>query len=294
MRVVARVLIVAALFGSQAAHAQNAAFSAALKQATWPVGVVDGKLAGAGAAVLSAAIADAQFVMLGEDHGIAQVPALAAALCGELGPRGFHRLAIEVGGSIAPELERFAARAGRRRPRRAAFTKACSVKSIAFYDWKRGAGDVAARARRRARRARDLGARSRADGRGAGGAAQHAWRRKPGPVARAAIEGLVRDATAARADGGEDGRLRRAGGCWRRRQASAGCRPRRRSSKDGSGRRHRRCSQTLLESRAIYQGQSSATPWLSNRQRARLMKSTFTDRSSTPRSPRTSSCRRSS
>jgi hypothetical protein len=271
MRAVLRVLIVAALFVPQAARAQNAAFAAALKQATWSLGAEDGKLTGTGARVLSAAIDDAQFVMLGEDHGIEQVPALAAALCGELGPRGFRRMAIEVGPSVAPELERFAGAADGT-AQASAFAKAFP-EAIAFYDWK----EELAMLQRCAKAAGGLeiwGLDQELMG-----ATQLVLRNilatKPGPVARAAIVALLRDADAARVEAAKTGDYGKlyllTGGQAALDGAKAAL------AKDATPAAQAMFA-ALLESRAIYQGQASATPWLSNRQRARLMKSTFTDR----------------
>src|SRR5690242_17964945 len=66
--------------------------------------VEEARLAGPGAAVLSTALQGAQFVFLGEDHGMAQVARFAAALHAMLQPRGFDTLALEVGPSAAREL----------------------------------------------------------------------------------------------------------------------------------------------------------------------------------------------
>jgi hypothetical protein len=47
----------------------------------YPIAVAGKKLDGKGAPVLRTAITAANFVMLGEDHGIAWIPQFGAALC---------------------------------------------------------------------------------------------------------------------------------------------------------------------------------------------------------------------
>ena len=51
-------------------RAQNADFTETLKKNRGAISVQDGKLAGPSADVLRVALAEAQFVALGEDHGI--------------------------------------------------------------------------------------------------------------------------------------------------------------------------------------------------------------------------------
>lgn len=90
------------------ARAQTAEFTEVLKKNRGAISVQDGKLAGPSAEVLRSALAEAQFVALGEDHGIRQIPEFAAALCAELAPHGFHHIALEIGPYVAPDLEKMA------------------------------------------------------------------------------------------------------------------------------------------------------------------------------------------
>lgn len=62
------------------------------------------RIAGDGANLLTEAVHDAQFVFLGEDHGLAQVAQFADALFATLQPLGFNTLALEVGPFTAKEL----------------------------------------------------------------------------------------------------------------------------------------------------------------------------------------------
>lgn len=127
-------LSIGACLAAAAACAQNAAFVEALQKNHAGITVKDGKLSGPGADVLRPALAEAQFVLMGEDHGVAQIPEFGAALCAELAPRGFHHVALEVGPNTAPELERFA--------RSAEGTKQLSEflkkypESVPFYNWR--------------------------------------------------------------------------------------------------------------------------------------------------------------
>lgn len=99
----------------------------------YAIEVKNGRLSGEGAAVLESALADAQFVLLGEDHGIAQIPEFDAAVCSVLGPRGFHDLAVEVGPSAAEELSKWLPlKDGNSQV--AVFDKQFP-ETIAFYNW---------------------------------------------------------------------------------------------------------------------------------------------------------------
>ncbi len=284
MTVVPRVVVVLVLTALTAGpHAEakprgvvkaggpGAAFAAAIKQATSPLGLVDGRLAGPGAAVLSAALADAQFVMLGEDHGIAQIPAFASALCRELGPRGFRRLALEVGGSVAPELERFAAAADGV-AQATAFARAFP-ETIAFYDWEEEMAMLQACAQ--AAGALEIWGLDQELMGATALVLRNILATRPGPAARMAIERLASDAAAARAEAAKTGDYGKLFLLSAPPEALGAARAA--LARDASPAAQAMFAD-LLESRAIYQGQSSATPWLSNRQRARLMKARFTQR----------------
>jgi hypothetical protein len=85
-------------------------FIAKLLQNRTALSVSGGRLSGAGASVLESAIAQSRFVLLGEDHGIAQTPQFWAAVCATAGPAGFHTMAVEEGPLVAAELEGLARR----------------------------------------------------------------------------------------------------------------------------------------------------------------------------------------
>ena len=85
-------------------------FIAKLLQNRTALSVSGGRLSGAGASVLESALAQSRFVLLGEDHGIAQTPQFWAAVCATAGPAGFHTMAVEEGPLVAAELEGLARR----------------------------------------------------------------------------------------------------------------------------------------------------------------------------------------
>jgi hypothetical protein len=117
-----------------ASSAQNQAFFDDLKQGRHALAVKEGKLGGPGGDVLREATADAQFVALGEDHGIQQIPEFAAAFCELLAPQGFHTLALEIGPYVSKPLEEFV-KAADGAKRLAEFDKNYP-ETIAFYTWR--------------------------------------------------------------------------------------------------------------------------------------------------------------
>lgn len=66
----------------------------------------DGTLTGPGADLLVNAGRDAQFFLIGEEHGVAEVPLVTAALFRALVPHGYRHLAIETGDVLAAALNR--------------------------------------------------------------------------------------------------------------------------------------------------------------------------------------------
>ncbi len=110
-----RLLLAAALLAPVTAAAQQAAPDSALVAAlrqnrhTLSAGA-DGRLEGAGARVLLDAGRESQFFLIGEEHGIAQVPQLAAGLFRGLAPAGYRYLAVETGDAVAAAMNRAATR----------------------------------------------------------------------------------------------------------------------------------------------------------------------------------------
>lgn len=256
-----------ALLGFISATAHADPLADAVKRSASAIGVKQDKLVGGNA--LRTAIAGAQFVMLGEDHGIAQIPELAGALCTELAPHGFHRVALEVGPSIGPALEAIV-----RAPDPVAAAVAFNrefPESVAFYNWREELGFLQTCAKSGPLTIWGVDQELM-------GAPVFVLPKiletKPGPKAKAAIEALLREAATDRATAaktGDYGKLMMLAA-----SAPTIANVQAALAKDGSPEAQRLFA-TLVDSRAIYLGQSSPTPYLSNRRRARLMKETFLD-----------------
>jgi hypothetical protein len=69
----------------------------------------NGTLSGAGADLLTRAGRDAHFVLIGEEHGIAEIPLITGALYKALVPAGYRHLAVEIGDALAGEVNRLLA-----------------------------------------------------------------------------------------------------------------------------------------------------------------------------------------
>jgi hypothetical protein len=242
-------------------------FEDAIAKNRYSVSVADSKLAGNGAAVLRSAITGAHFVMLGEDHGIAQIPTFGAALCNEL---HFHHLALEVGRSVAPEIEQFA-RARDGAAREAAFAKRFP-ETIAFYDWKEEFDMLVACANASTGAPLELWGLDQELMGAPVFVLQKILDTKPGPAGTAAIAALVREDAvdrAAAAKTGDFGKLFLIAAAQDDLDAAAAA-----LAKDGSPEAQQLFA-SLLESRAIYLGQAGPDPYASNRRRAKLMKRTL-------------------
>ncbi|MBK8006968.1 MAG: hypothetical protein IPK12_24720 [Gemmatimonadetes bacterium] len=102
--------VVGALMAAQpvAAQAGEDSLVVLLRSVAEPLAVgADGRLAGAAGERLAARVRASRFVLLGEEHGMADVPRLAAALwrAGQDAGPGPQYLAIEVGPQMAGRLE---------------------------------------------------------------------------------------------------------------------------------------------------------------------------------------------
>jgi erythromycin esterase-like protein len=87
--------------------AADSALVAALTRVRMPLRLDSaGALLGDGARLLVDHGRAAQFLLVGEEHGVAQVPALTGALFRALVPAGYRHLAIETGHGVAAHLNR--------------------------------------------------------------------------------------------------------------------------------------------------------------------------------------------
>lgn len=92
--------------GAQARpEATEQAFIDAVKPRAMPLQIAATGLSGAGAQWLVGQAADAQFVLIGEDHGFADTPQFAQGLQASLGEHRFDHLVLEVGFDAARRVE---------------------------------------------------------------------------------------------------------------------------------------------------------------------------------------------
>lgn len=94
-----RTLILAVLLASTLAvpmAAQDSVLTRLLAANRHPLGLVDGRLTGAGGRALIDGGLASRFFLIGEEHGVAEMPAVVQALLTELRPAGYNTFAIEV------------------------------------------------------------------------------------------------------------------------------------------------------------------------------------------------------
>ena len=253
-------------------RAQNAEFTETLKKNRGAISVQDGKLAGPSAEVLRAALAEAQFVALGEDHGIRQIPEFAAALCAELAPHGFHHMGLEIGTYVAPDLEKMA-RSADGAKQLAEFEKKYP-ETIAFYNWQEEFAmlqkcETAASPGHMTIWGLDqefMGA--------TGFLADKILATNPGPEAKAAIETLLKETNDAHASAAKSGNP---GDLFMTTAKQEELDHLRDLLKKQGQPEAQRIFEAFLVSREIYQKNMSGDYYKSNRQRALLMKKNFSE-----------------
>src|SRR6202795_1514066 len=254
------------------AQAQNAAFTEDLKKNRGAISVQDGRLAGPSADVLRTGLADAQFVALGEDHGIRQVPEFAAALCAELAPHGFHHMGLEIGPYVAPEIEKMA-RSADGVKQLAEFEKKYP-ETIAFYNWQEEF-----RMLEKCESAASPGHMTiwglDQEFMGATGfLADKILATNPGPEAKAAVETLLKETGEARAAAVESGNP---GDLFMMTAKQEELDHLRDLLKKQGKPEAQKLFDAFLVSREIYQKNMTGDYYKSNRQRALLMKKNFSE-----------------
>jgi hypothetical protein len=268
----AAVVLAACFVFTIGTRAQNAEFAEVLKKNRGAISVQDGKLAGPFVEVLRTALAEAQFVALGEDHGIRQIPEFAAALCAELAPHGFHHMGLEIGTYVAPELEKMA-RSADGAKQLAEFEKKYP-ETLAFYNWQEEF-----RMLEKCESAASPGHMTiwgmDQEFMGATGfLADRILATSPGPEAKAAVETLLeenREARAAAAKSGNPGDL------FMMTAKDEELDHVRDLLKRQAKPEAQKLFEALLLSREIYQKNMSGDYYKSNRQRALLMKKNFSE-----------------
>jgi len=91
--------------GGAILEAQDTSFVKALRSNSSSFNIADGHLRGLGADVLSRAVRENQFILVGEDHGIRELPQFVAALFDAARPAGYRHLAVEIGPITGRRLE---------------------------------------------------------------------------------------------------------------------------------------------------------------------------------------------
>lgn len=254
--------------GSVAEEATPSSFTARLAGVITPLNVSPEGLSGAGAPVLSEAIAASRYVLIGESHMTREIPVLTTQICRLMAPSGLTAMAIETGPEAARVVDS-AMRSENREARIADFLR-LHPDGIAFFggrDEVRMAGDCAAAA------GPDFqlwGLDQEFLGSGSY-LLEEMLAAEPGPLARAALTGLAaqaREATTAALASASPGDLFLLSVTQDDLDQAAAA-----VSQDG-GARVRYLFGLLTETRAIYQA-SQARKGDPNGRRARLMKRTF-------------------
>jgi hypothetical protein len=80
---------------------QPPAFEQKLREARYDLRLENGKFAGNAAPVIESAIANAQYVLIGEDHITREIPQFTTAVCDLMAPQGLSAMAVEVGPQAA-------------------------------------------------------------------------------------------------------------------------------------------------------------------------------------------------
>ena len=116
-------------------RSQDTAFVKAIRSHASPFEIVGGRLRGFGADALSRVARDHQFIMVGEDHGIREVPQFVAALWETARPHGFSHVGVEIGPVSGANLERMMRRPSAQREMDAFLTRYTSF-ALPFFFWK--------------------------------------------------------------------------------------------------------------------------------------------------------------
>ena len=270
MKIVAPALIAcmaAPLLAAQAAP-EKTPFAVRLEQSRTTLQVDADGLHGPGAAVLAKAVAQARYVLIGEDHLSREIPQFTTAICRLMAPGGLDALAVEIGPEAARVVNKYL-RSPDRVGRLATFVRS-HPDAFAFQNG-RDESDMAAACAGLAGPSFELWGLDQEFFGAAGYLFQQMLAARPGPVARAAVEKLAagdRAATArALASGSPSDLFMLTVSDRQLEEARAAI------ARDG-GNRVGSLFEALAETRAIYLGQNK-DGFASNGRRARLLKRTL-------------------
>src|SRR5208282_3323786 len=93
--------IVYAQAAGETVQPKPSAFEQKLREARYDLRIENGKFVGSAAPVLEGAIANARYVLIGEDHFTREIPEFATAVCDVMAPQGLSDLVVEVGPQVA-------------------------------------------------------------------------------------------------------------------------------------------------------------------------------------------------
>jgi hypothetical protein len=80
---------------------QPSVFEQRLREVRYDLRLENGRFVGHAASVLESAIANAQYVLIGEDHITREIPQFTTAVCDIMAPQGLSAMAVEAGPQVA-------------------------------------------------------------------------------------------------------------------------------------------------------------------------------------------------
>lgn len=86
-------------------QAQDTSFVKVLRSSSATFTIADGHLSGAGGDLLTKMTRENQFILVGEDHGVREIPEFVTALFAAARPAGYSHLAVEIGPITGRRLE---------------------------------------------------------------------------------------------------------------------------------------------------------------------------------------------
>lgn len=240
----------------------------ALETHRHPLDLEDGRLTGPGGELLTSEAGAARYTLVGETHGVAEAPALVAALFRALQPHGYRHLAVEIGPVQADHIGEILAGPRPMESYRAFLRD--HWPAVPFYAWKSEAEMLV-------------------DAVEAGGGAAVLWgldydvmgdrwplhrlrELAPGPEARAVLDGLVARADARLRQATRTGDLSRT---MMYAEPASTWRDLRRAYEPTPGGEVDRILTQLQATARINEAWVAGERWTSNRRRARLLKHNF-------------------
>ena len=102
------VLITNLLFANATLFGQDSLVTQLLAKHSKPIAITNNSLSGDGAQWLQSQLENTQFVLVGEDHGIAELPQFVGALYSDLYEKGFNHFVTEAAPGALPQLLKMA------------------------------------------------------------------------------------------------------------------------------------------------------------------------------------------